>query len=88
MANLNFKFRRALNAAAKKQVATGEQSIIFRKHNPPPAHKLWALQQEVSDMAAWELRLRLLSTQGGCEGSSAFLKPSILARWALPWGLT
>ena len=80
MTNLNFKFSRALKAAAKKQVATGEQSIIFWKHNPPPAHRLWTLQQEVSDMAVWELHLLLLSTQrgNGCESNSAFLK---LATW-------
>ena len=29
MTTLNFKFSRVLKAAAKKQVATGEQSIIF-----------------------------------------------------------
>ena len=80
MTNLNFKFSRALKAAAKKQVATREQSIIFWKHKPPPAHRLWTLQQEVSAMAVSELHLFLLSTRcgNGCDGNSALLK---LAAW-------
>lgn len=35
--NLNFRFCKALNTSGKKQVATGEQSIAFRKQNLPLA---------------------------------------------------
>lgn len=68
MGNSNFKLQWAMNAALKNLVATGEQSITFRKQNPLQALGPW--QRGIGGAAAPGLPSVTPPARGGNGGAS------------------